>query len=309
MDYDNENDIVPLTSQQQIFLQRFLANHVLTDNEAQSLYQNILLQSQQSQQSQQGNQLGSDLNDTLSRINQSLKPAFRLEIRSVSLASPFTIRNNHNNDTSDDDDENNDSSSSSRGQIRPIIYHTIVNCDPDDVAKFNANPTFTKSPHELAFFRLILERLIEKDTSSSSSSNSDSTTQSTRRGGGRHGSSGCNAYMSRMDMINLRLDLTGAHKDKLNITQVEHVVDLLETQGWLVPAHVYSEDIDAAAAAAASLTQDSSSGRRPRRNVSSDSGNKASKYLQIGPRSYLEFPDFLINAGLDKDQLPQFILH
>lgn len=295
MDYDNENDIEPLTSQQQIFLQRFLASHVLTDNEAQSLYQNILLQSQQSQQSQHGNQLGSDLNDTLSRINHSLKPAFRLEIKSVSLASPFTIRSNHNG-TSDDDDND----TSSRGQIKPIIYHTIVNCDPDDVAKSNANPTFTKSPHELAFFRLILERLIEKDTSSSSS-NSDST-QSSRRG--RHGSSGCNAFMSRMDMINLRLDLTGAHKDKLNITQVEHVVDLLETQGWLVPAQVTSEDIDAAA----SPTQDFSNGRRPRRNASSDSV-KASKYLQIGPRSYLEFPDFLINAGLDKDQLPQFLLH
>ena len=35
-------------------------------------------------------------------------------------------------------------------------------------------------------------------------------------------------------MINLQMYLTGAHKDKISMTQAENTLNLLEVQGWLV---------------------------------------------------------------------------
>lgn len=312
--------IEPLSSQQQLFLQRFLASHVLTNHEAQSLYDEILQrhddddddQQNDHKQQEQRNELGRDVNHTLSRINRSLKPAFRLEIKSVNMALPLpkNYHNNnndddgHNNDDDDDNDDDNNHSSTQDKHTKPksIVYHTIVNCDSDEVAKSNANPTFTKSPHELAYFRLLLERFVEKD----SHDNSNNTTATNRRG------KGCQSFMSRIDMINLRLELEPPHKDKLTITQVEHVLDLLEVQGWFVPANPsYDDDDENDSGGISTSTPDNHSSRKRRRNNSRNGNTTATTtaYLQIGPRSYLEYPDFLIKAGLENDQLPQFLLH
>ena len=291
------DDIDPLTRQQQLFLQRFLASHVLTDNEAQSLFEAII------HSNNNRNELGSDVKDTLSRINRSLKPAFRLEIKSVSLAlrQPKPI----------DDDEEEDNTISTG----PTLYHSIVNCDPDEVSKSCANPTFTKNPHELAYFRLVLEKFIEIETH-----NDDTTTSSSRGGRGSRRGKGCASYMRRMDMINLRTELTGAHQGKVSIDQAESTLNLLEMQGWLVAAIPPSEGgLDLNGAVIASPDASSSSRRASRKRMesggsSSNSGigrvvGGRSKYLQIGPRCYLEFPDFLVKAGLENDKLPQFLLH
>ncbi len=280
-------NIDPLTTQQQIFLQRLLASHVITDSQAQKLYNEIL---NTHAQQHQGNSLGRDVKDTFRRINKSLKPAFRLEIKSVALALSLP-----KNDDEDDEDVNltdRNPVGGNNGKPKSIVYHSIVNCDNDEVSKTAANPTFTKSPHELAYFRLLLEKFMERDNTTTSGN--DIT-----RG------KGCTAYMSRMDLINLRLELTGLHKDKLTISQTENTLNLLERQGWLVPA-LPADDNNA-------MEEDMSSpnGRRSSRKNSSKSSsrNGESKYLQIGPRSYLEFPDHLIKSGLEDDKLPQFLLH
>lgn len=295
-----DDNIDPLTPLQQIFLQRILAAHVLTDKQAHSLFNELL---QSIQQQNRPNTLGRDLNDALSRINRSLKPAFRLEIKSVSLQLPMAASGNNDGNSGDEDDNEHvqDSqtsrSSGSGSGSKSTVYHAIVNCDSDDVAKTHANPTFTKSPHELAFFRLLLERFVEKDATADENAANNTNH---RRG------KGCASFMSRMDMINLRLELSGAHKDKLNITQVENVLDLMEVQGWLVPA-CPSAAVDEGDGGMSSTPENSR--RRKRGGAGSGNDDGGSKYLQIGPRSYLEFTDFLTKAGLENDRLPQFLLH
>lgn len=299
-------EIRPLSRQQQIFLQRFFAMHVLTERQAQSLFEETL-------QLQQRNELGRDVKDTFKRINRSLTPAFRLEIKSVSLALPMPNGNNNSNgngsvnvigdgiDIEDDGDNDYTSSratSQSQSRQQQIIYHTIVNCDSDEVAKTAANPTFTKSPHEFAFLRLLLERFIEKDMSSDEhGADADHSSSSTGKG--------CRSSMSRIDMINLRLSLTGPHEGKLSIGQAENVLDLLEVQGWFVPASPPPSEADESM----SSPGPSRRSRRSGPNRTNGAVGGGAKYLQIGPRSYLEFPDFLIKVGLDNNKLPQFLVH
>lgn len=275
------DDIDQLTNQQQIFLQRLFAHHVITDEEAETIYNQILQQSQQ-----QDNALGRDVKDTFRRINKSLKPAFRLEIKSVALAlsMPRNV----------DDEHDHDKENGSRP--KSVVYHSIVNCDNDDVAKLASNPTMTKSPHEFAYFRLVLEKILELDSSTSSANNT--------RG------KGCTSYMNRNDLINLRLDLPEPHKDKLTIAQTENTLNLLETQKWLVPALPMEGDSNNEEG---DDTSTPTSRKRKHRSSSSYSSgmtrNGQSKYLQIGPRAYLEFPDHLVKAGLEDEKLPQFLLH
>jgi hypothetical protein len=297
-----EDSIDPLSRQQQIFLQRFLASHVLTDQEAQTLFNNILQEGEQQQQQQQvqhRNCLGRDVKDTFKRINRSLTPAFRLEIRSVAL-SLFTKEQTQRGDGDIDIDIDEDSSRTTNNKPKSVVYHTIVNCDADEVAKTAANPTFTKSPHELAFFRLILEKLVEKDADADNDGNSNGNSS---RG------KGCTSYMSRMDMINSRLSLSGVHEGKLSITQTENALDLLEVQGWLVGAFPPNDGAGDENVNIMSPENTRRSSRRRTGGSASGSSSGRSKYLQIGPRSYLEFPDFLIKVGLDKDKLPQFLLN
>mmetsp|Transcript_12073 Transcript_12073/g.14972 ORF Transcript_12073/g.14972 Transcript_12073/m.14972 type:complete len:274 (+) Transcript_12073:250-1071(+) len=271
------DNIQPLSRPQQLFLQRLLASHVMTDSQAQALWNEVQQMTIESDDSV----LGRNLNDTLDRINRSLKPAFGLEVRSVSLAL------NYGND-------NDNISSSSSSRVPTVVYHAIINCDSDEVAKVASNPTLTKSPHELALFRLILERLVESDADAAGDENENNANTSTNRRG-----KGCQAAMSRMEMINLRLELMGPHEGKLNIQQAENALNLFEAQGWLVPAAV----------ASSKNNDDPSTPNARRGRRSSTGGSSRAKNLQIGPRSYMEFPDFITKAGLENEQLPQFLLH
>jgi hypothetical protein len=278
------DDVEPLHPQQQLFLQRILASHIVTDKEAQTIFENIL-----QNDPTQHNGLGRDVKDVLSQINRSLKPAFRLEIKSVALALPLPATNDN------DVEEEEETTDRAGNRNKSVLYHSIVNCDSDAVSKSAANPTFTKSPHELAFFRHLLERLVEKDEDDEQSNNNRAK--------------GCLSYLSRMDMINARLELTGAHKDKISIVQAEKMLDLLETQGWLVGSSGLTQD--GGEENDDSLTSPDASSRRKRRRHTKGGGSgfDGSKYVQIGPRSYLEFSDFLIKVGMGNEKLPQFLLH
>ena len=266
-----------LSQSQQIFLQRLMAAHVLSDDEAKELLDDI------SKNAQDGGRVRG-LNETLSAINKSLVPNFALEIKSVSL------------------DLN-------AGGER-CLYHAVVNKDADDVAKAAAMPTFEKTPHDLAFVRLVFETLIDKfnqsldDTPDGEEEEETNNRKKKKRSSSNRQGTGCQASLSRIDLVNLRLELPEPHKSKLSINQVEKLLIVLEKEGWL-----------AAAAAAAAQDEDdeeeearqSTSGSK-RKSTSSDKSTKG-KNLQIGPRAYLELPDLLKDLGLDRNHIPQIILH
>jgi len=269
--------VPPLTHPQQIFLQRILASHVLTNTATQKIWEEI-------EATPEGKrELGPNLKKTLSIINQSLKPGFNMEIRSISLSLK-------------------EAEESENSEIIPTTYHTIVNCEPD-----HTNSALTKTPHDLAFIRLILERLIESCSDHGCESEEEEEEQTTssagkrrRRGNNTHrkGMMGCDGSMSRMDLINLRTELSGPHKDKLSITQVENIIENLESEGWLFPAP-------------SRRGPETPDGRQVRRKNSSRSsdGGSGTTWLQIGPRTYMELPDFLFEIGLNKSRLPQLILY
>lgn len=257
------DDIRPLSVPQQRFLQRLFALHVASTDILKKMWQEV-------KDSSGDEVLGPNLEETLATINRSLKPAFGLEIRSVVV------------DVEVEDDENDEGGTKT---VRtPFV--SIINLHGDDVSKASANPSITKNPHELALFRLIIEKLVE---SANEDEESDDDGESSNRR--RKRNRGCNASMSRMDMINMRTELKGAHAGKLTISQVEQLLNQLVVEGWFV---------------AAEGSESEQAKKKSSRKKRASFGGSA---LQLGPRSYLEFADFLQKAGLDKEMLPQFIVY
>jgi Nse1 non-SMC component of SMC5-6 complex. len=269
--------INPLTTPQQCFLQRLLALHVVTDIALQNLWRQIYATSSNN------DYLGRDLNDTLSTINRSLKPAFGLEIRSISMPV-YECDINSNDNTSS-----------------MTLYHAVVNCNGDEISKATANTEM--NPHEVALLRLILERFIEVSQeddeadgegieNEQGTNDGENTSRANRKRVRRDRQGrGCQVALSRVTLINLRTELKGAHAGKLSITEVENALNLFVAQGWLVKAGTTTEETSA------------STGRRKKRTSFGGSS------LQLGPRSYMEFSDFLIQLGMDQELLPQILIH
>ena len=266
---DNHQDIPPLNRAQQLLFQKLLVHKVLKEGELSSLWSNLIKTTLDDRDSPSDN-----LHETLSIINKSIKPAFGLEIRSVSLALVIPTDENDESDDDDDDDENDGKESTT---IPNEMYYTIVNIHPDEHSKKYSCVYFSKNPHELALFHLIVQRLIDAV--------SEHDPIKTRK-------FGLGSSLSRMEVINLRTELSGDHEGKVSLGQAESMMYWLEEQGWLVPA--LRED----------NKRNDSHGRK-RRSSTSGHGSR----LQLGPRSYLEFPDFLVKAGMEHDGLPQFILY
>jgi len=264
-----------LSQSQQIFLQRLMAAHVLSDDEAKKIWAEL------SSQSDREGGRERNLNETLSAINKSLVPNFSLEIKSVSLDL--------------------------LGNGERTLYHAVVNKDADATAKAAATPTFEKSPHDLAFVRLAFENLIEKFNQSAediANEEEEGGDNNNRKKKKRSSSSrqifGCSSSLSRIELVNLRLELPEPHKSKLSIQQVEKLLIVLELEGWLAAATLQEEDEEEGGRQSGGNKRKSTSG--------SDKSNKA-KNLQIGPRTYLELPDLLKDLGLDRNHIPQIILH
>ena len=259
--------VLPLTYQ--LLLQRLTAAHVLSESQFVELWDEI--------RESQASQTHSDesIQQIVSRINKSLKPGFGMEIRSIS----FRLRG-----SSDSLDEE-----GLEGKTTRSKYFAVVNSTRDDVSTALASK-LTKSPHELAYIRLILEKIVEssnqellqeqEEEKENEEENSDDERKKRRRLNRTRGI-GCIASLSRMDLINLRTELTGHHQNKLTIQQSDNCLASLEAEGWLVECIKGS-----------------------RRKSMGGSSN-----LQLGPRAYMEFPEFLVKVGLERDHLPQFILH
>jgi len=148
-------------------------------------------------------------------------------------------------------------------------------------------------PHQMAYFRLVIEKIVEKGIEVLDEGNNSSAAV------------GCPGAMNRMELINLRTDMTGSHKDKLSILQTEQALETLENEGWLVrvaPPDEEEDDED---------SDDDEGGMSKKRKKRSSSKRMSLKgtFYGIGPRSFMELGDFLQKVGLPADRMPQSILH
>mmetsp|Transcript_5295 Transcript_5295/g.11483 ORF Transcript_5295/g.11483 Transcript_5295/m.11483 type:complete len:336 (+) Transcript_5295:176-1183(+) len=329
------HEIKPLSNSQKLFLQRLLVSHVLTDERAQRLYESIkagfanVVPSQEvdDEEDEEGSSgrtnidhgyMGNDFAHCLGIINASLVPAFNLEIATVSLPPPY------NADNPDNDEQQQQTSpaggsggrggrKSPGGRKRQALtkYHAIVNRSNDAIARNHAFPLNRGGPHEMAYFRLVIEKLVESGLGLLEEHSSN----------GVVGSVGCPGSLNRMELINLRMDMEGDHEGKLTIAQVESALDVLEEEGWLVraapPAEEDSDDDEDENDNDDNDDDDEEEDARPKRRKrasrKSSKGNRRKSlkgtFYGIGPRSFMELGEFLQKTGLPGDRMPQSILH
>jgi len=96
-----------------------------------------------------------------------------------------------------------------------VRYHGLVNKLVDDVAKEYAAPSH--NVHEVALFRLIIEKIVERGL--------DEEDENTI---------GCSGSLSSKEILNLRTELTGAHKGKLSAMQTERALHAFAEEHWLI---------------------------------------------------------------------------
>jgi hypothetical protein len=119
-------DVQPLARGQQLMLQRLLAAHVLSDDQAKTLYQELLQGDDDHDNNASQQEDPQTLEEAFQEINAQLTTAFGLEVATVNLSQ--------------------------------TKYHAIINQHADGVAKQAFAQSF--SPHERSMIRLILEKLV-----------------------------------------------------------------------------------------------------------------------------------------------------
>jgi len=297
--------IAPLSNSQKLFLQRLLVAHTLTDGDLKKLYRAIRKTFSDVDvpggDGEDGDAsgrdeayMGTDLGHCLGLINDSLMPAFNLEIATVALPPPY-----------DPDDAGGEPSDGepSGARRRLVKYHSVVNRAGDGVAKSHAAGPSRAGPHEMAYFRLALERLVERGTDGGGDGGSQQQQQ-------QQFAVGCPGSMTRMDLINLRTDLEGAHENKLGISETQAALDMLVAEKWLVQVKPPGEDEDNGDDNDDDDDEDGGS-RRKRKRSSAGDRRKSLKgtYYGIGPRTFMELGDFLKKSGFPEERIPQTILH
>lgn len=324
--------IKPLPNSQKLFLQRLLVAHALTDEDAKQLYESIkegfsdvapgqdqddVEEEKQGEQQQDidHSYMGNSFEHCLGIINASLVPAFQLEIATVSLPPPYSDEENENH-------QQQPQLKSPGGKKRSnlVKYHAIVNRSNDGFAQSYAFPLANGGgPHEMAYFRLVLEKIVERGVENIEGGSNAAASGS---------KVGCPGALNRMELINLKLEMEGVHKDKLSIRQTELALEMLEEEKWLVqvapPVEDDSDDDEEEEEednGGNGGDDEKEEGRRPKRrrrkrpsSRGSSGGGSRRKSLKgtfygIGPRSFMELGEFLIKAGLPGDRMPQSILH
>jgi hypothetical protein len=257
-----DSSISNLTGAHQLFLQRFIANRVMSDEEAKLLYAEVIaVANDGGVETQELNQIDErQFQRFLGTVGAALRDAFDFDLRTVSIPHRTVASNK----------------GSRKGSTR---YHAFVNKLSDTPAKLYGAPN--KNPHELSFFRLILEHMIDDGNSiTTGSQNEYQQLPST---------GGCQGSLSDIEIINLRNELKGPHANKMNSHEVEKALQKYVQEKWLLETSGDHDESD----------EEESSNKRRRRG-------KDVKY-QIGPRTYMELESVLKNIGLS--EMPQFILH
>lgn len=247
--------IRPLSTGQQHLLQQLLALQVVTDSTCQKLYQTI---NQACPDNEIRRYMGETMEHCLGRINASLVPGFGMEIRTIEMSEEMN---------------------GSRVKKR---YHAVVNRRADDISKHWG--AYTKTPHEIAFIKLILQRIVESEYDEKDEEDEEEKNRRVKRGMGSSGK------MHKIDLINLRNELDDVHKQKITLIDAERSLMAFCREGWLVSAFNQSEENN---------------------NDSNTGGNNSERpFFKIGPRTYMELPGFMEKIlPMGAESLPQFILH
>lgn len=263
-----------LTQEQKLFLQRIMAVKVMTDEEAKGLYKEIMTLTQ-------GRGASSTAVDGFDKfvgqISSHLKEYFDLDVRTAVIFHEAPVPS----------------------MSTTTKYHAFVNRVNDKPAELYG--AFNKSPHEIALFKIILERLVErgneKDDDDEDNDEGDSTSNERRAAKAKKNTSpvtGCSGSLSIMDMLSLRSELTEAHEGKLTLQQTQGAIDKFIQEKWLAPEIGSKQDINS----------DSRSSSASTSSAEDYESTTATSY-QIGPRTYMDLDMLLRDLGLRN--LPQFI--
>lgn len=270
--------IKPLSNSQKLFLQRLMTAHILPDQQARDLYnaiRNKFANVEVDNDEVDPAYMGNGFEHNLGLINVSLKNAFNLEICTVFLPPPY------------DPDAPEQSSA-------PVKYHAVINKSNDQHAKSYAAATSHYGPHELAYLRLLLEKLVERDNNNTNTN-----------------VKGCRGVMNRMDILNARTELEEPHANKLTIPQSEAALELFLIEKWLVemrPSGEVTEDEDSD-----NLEDDGEDKPKKKKRKKSSGGDRRKSlkgtYYGIGPRCFLELGEYLQGVGFPEERMPQIILN
>ena len=194
---------------QQLLLQRLIANHCVSNKEADQIFQSLVDHGKdyidENEDEGNGNEdhqvsiMGPGI-DTLEAafvsINRQLKPGFGLEI--VTLVD--TTRG---------------------GNAK--YHHAVVNTTADEIAK--KETVFSKSwnPHERAFVRLVMRTLVDQNDDDEDDDDEDEDNSNKKKASV--------ISIRRADLINLRSDLEGGFK--LTLDQATRVIGILLEEKWL----------------------------------------------------------------------------
>lgn len=317
-----------LSPGQQKFLQMLMARHVLSDSEAQALYTALSHQAEEDDQAP----LGRSLEHCLGVINDSLSAGFGLEIKTVSLDKRCAGPMDNDEDEAKAEDETEEGSSSAPGGARKsfpakksaknknkntVRYHAVVNkvTDPASKSTFMTATAASaphhsaniRTPHEMAYLRLIVEKIIERGMDMDEA------------GGGAEGvGAGSRGCLGRISVLNLRNELEGPHEGKVSLAQAQHALSCLIGEKWLVATNPPEDDDDDEEGDGDDDDEtETPTGKRKRGGRKSRGGRTsldglggdgpALSHVMVGPRTYMELPDLLKDCGLER--VPQFILH
>lgn len=153
------------------------------------------------------------------------------------------------------------------------LYHCVVNKKPDKISEKNACSGITLlTPHTLAYLKLILGKMLDRMNNNNTESGDDDDDD--EQEGEKE------QDWIEIDLINLRNELPEQHKKKINLEEAELALQCFKCEKLLV-------------------VNPSSGGR---------SGGRSGKRLKIGPRVYMELPEFMTNF-IGEDDMPQLVVY
>jgi Nse1 non-SMC component of SMC5-6 complex len=273
----------PLGQGLKMFNQRLLAEHCLSEVDARALWDDI----RQQQADVVSDMNGTTFEESIASSNKELD-FIGLEIVGISLPDKSSMVD----EEQEEDDENITRKSKKTKKRKNVIYYSIINRFPDEIAKKCFQSMFTSQ--EQGYVRLVLEKLVEKGPTSRNVVLNYKNLLDDSTGPGSSQSQRLSILSQRSGNNNNehdeddQNDLVAVKRPALTLSMVEDVLEKLLEEKWLICGHA-----------------DSGNSNNSNRRRSSNSFR-----IDIGPRGYMELSKILTEEfGLDKDDLPQQIYH
>jgi hypothetical protein len=144
----------PLSTGQKIFNQRLLAEHCLTERQAEALYEEL-------QQTYADLEEFPSLIDCIKSANAQLQ---YLGLEIVAIAMPASASDADENDEDEDESENSHSNKKSKRAsmtTSTVRHYAMVNKFPDDIAKQTFQAAIFQPPSQQAYVKAVLEMLVQ----------------------------------------------------------------------------------------------------------------------------------------------------